>query len=73
MMRALQKLVANGSSTQVTIPRPALFYLGWLPGEPIILEVTEDKKVVIRRPEPDEFLPRRSVAIMLEQKLKGAP
>lgn len=65
-MRALQKLVSNGSSTQVTIPRAALFYLGWLPGEPVILELTETKHVVIRKPAPDEFLPKRAVSILLD-------
>lgn len=68
-MRRLQKLVRNGNSTQVTIPHQALFYLGWLPGEAIILELTENKSIVIRRPAPDEFLPKRSIAITLDGSL----
>lgn len=71
-MRALQKLVANGNSTQVTIPRNVLHWLGWLAGEAIILEVTENKRVIIRRPESDEFLPKRSVAITLDAKFPEA-
>ena len=37
MPRALQKLVRNGNSTAVALPRPLLFYLGWLPGEAVIV------------------------------------
>lgn len=65
-MRALQKLVRNGNSTQVTIPRAVLVYLGWLPGEEIILELTDAKHVVIRRPTPDEFAPKRAVSVVLD-------
>jgi len=72
-MRALQKLVSNGNSTQVTIPRAALFWLGWLPGEAIILELTENKHIVIRKPGPDEFLPKRSVAVTLDARMPTAP
>jgi len=68
-MRALQKLVVNGNSTQVTIPRPALFFLGWLPGEAIILEVTENKQIILRRPVADEFLPKRAVSLLIDPKL----
>lgn len=49
-MRALQKLVRNGNSTGVMIPRPILIYLGWLPGEQIVIEVLEDKSLHVRRP-----------------------
>ena len=71
-MRALQKLVANGNSTQVTIPRVALFWLGWLPGEAIILEVTENKHVIIRKPAADEFLPKRAVSVLLDARPPAA-
>ena len=70
-MRALQKLVSNGNSTQVTLPRTVLHYLGWLPGEQIILEVTEAKHVVIRKPAPDEFAPKRAVSVVLDSTFPG--
>lgn len=71
-MRRLQKLVANGNSTQVTIPRAAMLWLGWLPGEAIIFEVTENKHVVLRQPRADEFLPKRSVSITLDARMPDA-
>lgn len=56
-MRALQKLTRNGNSTSVTLPRPLLFHLGWLPGESIILELLEDNSVRLRRPCERDFAP----------------
>jgi antitoxin component of MazEF toxin-antitoxin module len=56
-MRALQKLVRNGNATAISIPRTMLYYLGWLPGESIILEVMEDKAVRVRRPCAEDFAP----------------
>lgn len=47
-MKALQKLVRNGNSTQLTIPRPVLMHLGWLPGDPVIVELLEDKTLHVR-------------------------
>ncbi len=67
-MRSLQKLVANGNSTQVTIRRNLLAWLGWLPGEAIIVEATEQKTLIIRRPAPDEFLPKRAVSVLIDAK-----
>jgi antitoxin component of MazEF toxin-antitoxin module len=58
-MRALQKLVRNGSSTQVTMPRPLLIHLGWLPGEAVIIELLEDDSIRIRRPREADFAPVR--------------
>lgn len=41
-MRVIQKLVRNGSSTQVTIPRAMLMHLDWVPGNDVLVEVLED-------------------------------
>lgn len=68
-MRALQKLVANGNSTQVTIQRALLAWLGWLPGEAVIVEVTEDKTVIIRKPAPNEFLTPHARPVVLDRTL----
>lgn len=65
-MRALQKLVRNGNSTQVTIPRTVLHFLGWLPGEAVILELTDQHTLVVRRPGPNEFAPQRMTPMMLD-------
>lgn len=57
-MRALQKLTRNGNSTAVSIPRPLLFQLGWIPGRAVIVELTEDcKSLVVRLPNEKDFGP----------------
>jgi len=49
-MKELRRIVRNGNSTQVSIPRRMLEYLGWRPGEPIVIELTECGSIEIRRP-----------------------
>jgi antitoxin component of MazEF toxin-antitoxin module len=71
LMRALQKLTRNGNSTTVVIPRPLMFYLGWLPGQAIILEVLEDKSVRLRIPVESDFMPRRPPRMVLDASLPG--
>jgi antitoxin component of MazEF toxin-antitoxin module len=56
-MRARQKLVRNGNSTSVNIPRPMLIHLGWLPGEEMVVEILEDNSVRIRRLVERDFAP----------------
>jgi antitoxin component of MazEF toxin-antitoxin module len=68
-MRALQKLVRNGNSTQVSIPRATLQWLEWLPGEAVIIETLEDKSIRIRRPAADEFLPKRPARMVFDASL----
>lgn len=66
-MRRLQKLVRNGNSTQVTLSPQMLTWLGWLPGEAIIVELTENKSVVVRRPHESDFAPKHTVAVTLDR------
>jgi antitoxin component of MazEF toxin-antitoxin module len=55
-MRALQKLVRNGNSTSVSIPRPLLMRLGWLPGRSVVIELTEDcNACVVRMPNDRDY------------------
>lgn len=56
-MRAFQKLVKNGNAAGVSIPRPLLIHLGWLPGEFFILELLEDDSIRVRRPRELDFAP----------------
>lgn len=56
-MRFLQKLVRNGNSTGVSIPRSVLVHLGWLPGQQVIGEVLEDQSIRIRLPREQDFAP----------------
>jgi antitoxin component of MazEF toxin-antitoxin module len=59
-VRALQKLIRNGTSTQVTIARPLLIQLGWLSGETVIVELMEDESIRVRRPNSSDFPAKRS-------------
>lgn len=58
-MRAVQKLVRNGNSTQITIPRSILIHLGWIQGQLVVLDVLEDKSIVVRVPCERDFAPPR--------------
>ena len=47
-MRARMKLRLDGSATVVTVPRPILMHLGWLPGTEVVVELTEQGTLHIR-------------------------
>lgn len=66
-MRAFQKLVKNGNSTQITIVRPILIHLGWLPGEPVVLEVLADGSLRIYKPSLEQVAPHRMRPLFLEE------
>jgi len=66
-MRALQKLVRNGNSTAVAIPRPFLITLGWLPGESVVLEILEDRSVRVRRPTERDFAPSHPPRLVYDE------
>lgn len=68
-MRALQKLLRCGNATHVTIPRAAMFYLGWLPGEQVIFELLEDKSVRVRRPTVDDFSVKGAPTLVLDREM----
>ena len=70
-MRALQKLVRNGNATSITIPRPFLIHLGWLPGETRIVEVTEDGSLLVRIPTARDFAPQAAPRILPEPTATG--
>ena len=69
MYRAIQKLVRNGNSTQVTIPADLLRHLGWLPAELVVIELLEDESLRVRRPDAREFAPKRTPRLVLENDL----
>lgn len=54
---AKQKLIKHGNCTAVVIPRPLLFYLGWLPGNYIAIELLEDNTLRIRPIEERDWKP----------------
>lgn len=65
-MRALLKIVRNGNSAQVTIPRAMLLHCGLIPGQPIIVEVLEDRSIHIRVPVEADVAPRRAKMLWLD-------
>jgi len=71
-MRALQKLVRNGNSTQITIARQILVTLGWLPGESVILELLEDQTLRVRRPQESDFAPTMKPQMIYGSPLSGS-
>jgi hypothetical protein len=55
---ATQRLVKNGGSTAVTIPKAFLNQLGWLCGRGIVIEMTENcDQLILRLPVPSDFGP----------------
>lgn len=68
-MRRLQKLVRNGNSTQVTLAPQMMNFLGWLPGQEVIVELTEHNFLIVRRPSPSDFAAKITRAVMLDATL----
>lgn len=64
-MRWLQKIVRNGSSSQVTLPRQLMAWCDFVTGQPVIIEALEDKSIRVRAVKPDELSPKRPSAIFL--------
>lgn len=72
-MRALQRLVRNGNSTTITIPRVMLVSIGWLPGEYVVLELLDDHSVRVRRPEERDIAPLGKPRMLAEAPSTAAP
>lgn len=66
-MRALQALVRNGNSTQVTIPRAMLMAADLIAGQRVILQLNEDKSITIRIPETTDFVSSGASGILTHQ------
>lgn len=62
-MRSVGKLVRNGNSTQITVLRPILVYLGWRPGDLIQVEVQEDKTLRVSLFDPHERNARKMLPV----------
>lgn len=62
-MRVLQKLVRNGHSTQLTLPKTMLIQLGWIPSDIVVIEVLEDKTILLTKWDPPKrtTVPRKGV------------
>jgi antitoxin component of MazEF toxin-antitoxin module len=67
MARAIQKLVRNGSSTQITLPRWILVPLGWLPGTDVVVELTENNAILITPLEDPRFKPKNARRVVQDE------
>lgn len=54
-MKAIQKIVRQGNSAMVSIPRPIMFATNLLPGELVIWTVLEDRTLHLRPWRDHEF------------------
>lgn len=64
-MRCIQRLVRNGRSTQVTLPKAMLMQLRWLPTDTVIIDMLEDGSILLTKFEPPKRItvPRRGVTL----------
>jgi antitoxin component of MazEF toxin-antitoxin module len=67
MPRAMQKLVRNGNAVGVSIPRPILITLGWLPGQLIVIELLDDDSLRLRLPVERDVAPLGAPRIVYDQ------
>lgn len=68
-MKRLQRLVRNGNSTQVTLAPQMINFLGWLPGQEIIVELTDHNFIIVRKPAPSDYATRPTGAVTLDASL----
>lgn len=54
-MKYQNKLVRNGNSTGVSLPKRMLEWLQWRAGEPVIVQANMDRTVTIRLPTIDDL------------------
>lgn len=52
-----RRITKNGSSYAVNLPRPAMNYLGWQPGEELTVRVTERQTMEFARASLLDFAP----------------
>lgn len=52
-----RRITKNGGSYAVNLPRPAMHYLGWQPGEELTVRVTERQTIEFARASVLDFAP----------------
>jgi antitoxin component of MazEF toxin-antitoxin module len=63
-VQAIQKIVKNGSSWQITLPRPLLFALNLVPGEFVKVWTTDDGVAHFKKFSTDDQVSRLSPGII---------
>lgn len=69
-MATIHKLVVNGNSVQVSLPKMLREHLGWRAGQRVTVELGKDETIVIRRAREsdlDEPAPLRSQQLALSE------
>jgi antitoxin component of MazEF toxin-antitoxin module len=61
---AFQKIILQGNSAMITIPRAAMHFLKWRPGQMVRLTLGEDRTVLVERYRVDEVQQRRGPGIV---------
>lgn len=64
-MIAIQKIILQGNSAMVTLPRWLMHALKWRPGQPLILTLNEDNTVTLRLWRDLEMQQRRSPGLIV--------
>lgn len=57
-MIVTRKLIRNGSSICVTLPRSYLHHTGWILGREIVVELLEDSTILLRIPTARDWASR---------------
>lgn len=66
-MIEMVRIVRNGNGVMVTIPRAMLRFLGWLPGESVVMMVNEDRSVTMMRVRREDLIAQRKLALEAPQ------
>lgn len=68
-MKAIQKIVKQGNSAMVTIPRPMMLRLNWLPGELVVCEIGDDGVLTLRPWRSEQIAQGQSPGVIRESPL----
>lgn len=65
-MRYVQKIVRNGNSAQVTLPRHLMAWCELILGQAVIVETLEDKSIRIRALRENDLMPAHPPRIVVD-------
>lgn len=71
--KALQKIVKNGTSWQITLPRKLMFSMELLPGDPILVWTTDDGVAHFKAYRTDVTIEGRSPGLLPDHPQAGKP
>lgn len=71
MPRWLQRITKHGNSAHVSIPPQVLAYCGWALHDDVVLEPTEDRRVIIHTPTDADYRGRTVIRRGRQLPLEG--